>query len=172
MIVIKIDNKAVLDALDRLSKATVNPRPALLDIGEKLEDSTKKRFETSTAPDGSRWATNSDTTLRMGLHRGNHFKKRDGSVKKSGQNYLANKRPLIGKTHSLASQIHYQLFGSNLLVGSTMEYAAMQQFGGTTSSRSMIPGKHIPARPFLGISDADEKMIVSTVNEYLRSVIG
>ncbi len=47
----------------------------------------------------------------------------------------------------------------------------MQQFGGNKSKFPNLWGD-IPARPFLGISDADEKMIVSTVNEYLRSVIG
>jgi phage gpG-like protein len=47
----------------------------------------------------------------------------------------------------------------------------MQQFGGTTSPRSMIPGKRIPARPFLGISDSDETMILKTVNDYFRGVI-
>ena len=53
MIEVKIDNKNVIDALDRLSKAAGNPRPAFLKIAERLVDSTKKRFETSTAPDGS-----------------------------------------------------------------------------------------------------------------------
>ncbi|MEW6562751.1 MAG: phage virion morphogenesis protein [Pseudomonadota bacterium] len=171
MIEVKIDNKNVLDALDRLTKATANPRPALLAIGESLVVSTKKRFETSTAPDGSKWQPNSDTTLRMGLHSGNHFKK-NGSLKKSGSSYLSNKKPLIGKTHSLATEIFPKFDSNGLRIGSRLEYAAMQQFGGTTSLRSMIPGKRIPARPFLGISDSDETMILKTVNDYLRSVVG
>ncbi len=56
MIEVKIDSKAVLAAMGRLSKAAADPRPALLAIGESLVVSTKKRFETSTAPDGIRWA--------------------------------------------------------------------------------------------------------------------
>lgn len=170
MIEVKIDNKNVIDALDRLSKAAGNPRPAFLKIAERLVDSTKKRFVTSTAPDGSKWQPNSDTTLRMDLHSGNHFKK-NGSLKKSGSSYLANKKPLIGKTHSLATEIFKDVDSNGLRIGSRLEYAAMQQFGGTTSSRSMIPGKRIPARPFVGISDSDETMILKTVNDYLRSVI-
>lgn len=171
MIEVKVDNKNVLAALERLSKATANPRPALKKIGERLVLSTKQRFETSTAPDGKKWQANSDATLRMGLHGGNHFKK-NGSLKKSGASYLANKKPLIGKTHKLASGIDYSLEGNHLRIGSPMKYAAMQQFGGITSPRSMIPGKHIPARPFLGISDSDETMILTTVNDYLRRVVG
>lgn len=169
MIEIKVDNKNVLEALERLSKAVDKPAPALKAISESLVVSTKKRFETSTAPDGTRWKPNSDTTLRLGLHRGNHFKK-DGKLKKSGGDYLASKKPLI-LSHTLASQIFPDLQENFLRIGSTMKYGAMQQFGGTTSPRSMIPGVTIPARPFLGISDADETMVVKTVNDYLRSVI-
>jgi hypothetical protein len=36
MIEIKVDNAEVLAALERLSKAVANPRPALLAIGESL----------------------------------------------------------------------------------------------------------------------------------------
>lgn len=149
MIEIKVDNKAVNDALERLASASANPRPALLAIGESLVLSTKKRFETSTAPDGTRWTPNSPSTL----------------ARKKGN------KPLIGKTGNLAQQISYAIDGNGLRIGSPMEYAAMQQFGGHKSKFPHLWGD-IPARPFLGISDADEQMIVSTVTDYLRGVIG
>lgn len=149
MIEVKFDSKAVDNALDRLSKATSNPRPALLAIGESLVLSTKKRFETSTAPDGSRWEPNKPSTKK----------------RKNGN------KPLIGKTHLLSQQINPELNGNNLRIGSPMQYAAMQQLGGKKSRFPNLWGD-IPARPFLGVSEADEKMIVSTVNEYLQSVIG
>lgn len=172
MIEIKVDNKAVNDALDRLASASANPRPALLAIGESLVLSTKKRFETSTAPDGSRWVQNSQATYLSFLGNGKNNHCKDGRVNKSGSEKVMGKKPLIGKTGNLSQQIDYAIDGSGLRVGSIMEYAAMQQFGGITSPRSMIPNKIIPARPFLGISTADEQMIVSTVNDYLRGVIG
>jgi phage virion morphogenesis protein len=148
MIEVKIDNKNVIEAMDRLAKAAVNPRPALLAIGEKLVVSTKKRFETSTAPDGLRWTPNKPSTLK----------------RKKGN------KPLIGKTGLLSQQISYALDGDGLRIGSPMEYAAMQQFGGKKSRFPNLWGD-IPARPFLGISDADGTMILKTVNDYLRSVI-
>ena len=43
----------------------------------------------------------------------------------------------------------------------------MQQFGGITSSASMIPGKFIPARPFFGISEEDKANILDIVGSYL-----
>ncbi len=148
MIDVKIDNTNVIQAMERLAKAAVNPRPALLAIGESLVVSTKKRFESSTAPDGSRWTPNKPSTLK----------------RKKGN------KPLIGKTRLLSQQISYALDGDGLRIGSPMAYAAMQQFGGKKSRFPNLWGD-IPARPFLGISDADETMILKTVNDYLRSVI-
>lgn len=149
MFEIKVDNKTVNDALSRLASATANPRSALLAIGEDLVLSTKKRFETSTAPDGTRWAPNKPSTLK----------------RKKGN------KPLVGKTHLLSQQINYAVDGNCLHIGSPMEYAAMQQFGGQKSKFPNLWGD-IPARPFLGISDADEQMIVSNVADYLRRIIG
>lgn len=172
MIEVKIDSKAVIDALERLGKATANPRPALLAIGESLVVSTKKRFGPGTAPDGTRWAPNSQATylVHLGSAKSNHRK--DGRINSRGAEKVMGKKPLIGKTGELARQIGRAVDGGGLQVGSPMEYAAMQQFGGTTSPGSMIPGKVIPARPFLGISDADERMVMDTICDYLTNVIG
>lgn len=154
MIEIKVDNKNVLAALDRLSKASANPRPALLSIGEHLVESTKKRFDTSTAPDGTKWKPNAETTLK----------------RKRGT------KPLVGEG-LLRDTINYAESGNLLTIFSPMEYAATQQFGadkgqfGRTKRNTPIPWGSIPARPFLGISDNDEHMIIKTVSDYLRSVV-
>lgn len=151
MIEVKVDNAAVMAAMQRLAKSAADPRSVLKAIGEDLVLSTKKRFETSTAPDGTKWAPNKPSTLK----------------RKKGN------KPLIGKTGTLAQQISYAADMNSLMVGSTspLKYAAMQQLGGKKSRFPNLWGD-IPARPFLGISDADEKMIVNTVDEYLRKAVG
>ena len=63
----------------------------------------------------------------------------------------------------------YQIFGDTLVIGNTMEYAAMMQFGGSRADYPQLWGD-IPARPFLGISDEDEKMILSVIGDYLLSI--
>ena len=45
--------------------------------------------------------------------------------------------------------------------GLELVYAAIQQFGGTTSPKSMIPGREIPSRPFLGLSQEDEGEVMA-----------
>ena len=147
---VKIEHsKAALDAFHRLDRAAASPRPAYLAIGEDLVLSTKRRFETSTAPDGKRWAPNKATTLK----------------RKKGN------KPLIGDLSLLSQQIYYELDANGLRIGSTREYAAMQHFGGTKSQYPNLWGD-IQARPFLGVSDDDDQMIVNTVSEYLNKVIG
>lgn len=145
---IEIDDRAVTQMLQRLIDAGQNPRPALLEVGEDLVESTKRRFETQTAPDGSRWERNSPVT-----------------IKRKGRD-----QPLTGRG-TLMDQINYQITGNDTLdVGSPTIYAAMQQFGGTKSEFPNLWGD-IPARPFVGVSTEDEQSILDTFINYLRDQI-
>jgi phage gpG-like protein len=184
MITIQVDDKQVLDMLTELSRRMANLQPAMKEIGEDIVESTKRRFASATGPDGAAWEPNSQVTLDrfIGLHTKNYktedgsllpnknFKK-DGSLSKRGQSRVAAgaaKKPLTGKTKTLQSTINYQLNGTSAVhIGSPKVYAAMQQFGGTTSPRSMIPGKTIPARPFLGVSALDKANILDILGSYL-----
>jgi len=55
----EIDDHEVLAALARMQERVGNMRPLLAEIGEDMTASTKKRFDTTTAPDGSPWLLNS-----------------------------------------------------------------------------------------------------------------
>ena len=155
MIEVKIDSQSVTEALRRLAASAADPEPALKMIGERMVRSTKKRFKTSTAPDGAKWLPNKPSTLK----------------RKKGN------KPLIGATHSLATQISYAVSLDTLKVGSPMIYAATQQFGasrgqfGKNKRNHPIPWGDIPARPFLGVSKEDEEMIDNTVAEYLHRAV-
>lgn len=154
---ITVDDAQVLAALRRLRQHSEDITPALKQIGERLVESTQDRFATSTAPDGTPWAANSAVTISryLGLATG---KKRETKA--------AGKKPLIGDSRALGQQIHFNVTGNVLEVGSTMEYAAMQQFGGKKSEFPHLWGD-IPARPFLGISDRDRVTIEQVVTDYL-----
>lgn len=142
------DDQEVTRLLQRLIDAGGNPRPALLEIGEELVDSTKKRFETTSGPDGTPWARNKASTIKR--------KGRDKPLTASG---------------TLMDQINYQLTGNDTLeVGSPTVYAAMQQFGGTKEEFPHL-WDDIPAREFIGISTEDEEKIIETFNSYLLGTI-
>lgn len=167
MIKIKVNDKLVQDRLAEIIGKAKNMRPAFLEIGEDILDTTKRRFATATAPDGSAWAANSPVTVARFLGQtGGNFKK-DGTLSKKGAARSGGKKPLTGESRALATTINYQLKGSTgVSVGSPMEYAAMQQFGGTKSQFPHLWGD-IPARPFLGVSDSDKSNILNIIQSYL-----
>lgn len=145
---VEVDDAEIRRVLQRLIDAGINPRPALLEIGEELVDSTKKRFGSQSGPDGVPWKRNAPST-----------------IKRKGRD-----QPLTGGG-TLMDQIHPQLSGNDTLeVGSSLVYAAMQQFGGTKSEFPHL-WDDIPARPFIGISDADEDKIIDIFNQYLQDQI-
>lgn len=84
MITINVDDREVLAALDQLLTKTAHLKPLMQDIGEFLSETTKRRFDTSTAPDGSRWAPNSEVTILqyLGVYKEGSYK---GTYNKAGK---------------------------------------------------------------------------------------
>ena len=141
---IHVDNTEVLDALNRLVQQGDDLTAPLQEVGEYLVESTKKRFATKTAPDGTAWKANSPVTVAR--------KGRDDA--------------LIGETTQLADAIFSNVSGNALEIGSTRQYAAMQQFGGSRSEFAHLWGD-IPARPFLGVSDDDKDEVLGILADHL-----
>lgn len=173
MITIEIDSRPVLDALNELRRRGSNLSPALKAIGNDLVESTQRRFGTSTAPDGTPWAANSDVTLQRYLGMFSSSYKKDGSLSKKGAARAGAKKPLIGESKSLSKTITYRVVdgGRTLLVGSPQKYAAVQQFGASAREFGKAPWGDIPARPFLGVSAEDERNILDTLRDYLDEAI-
>ncbi len=99
------------------------------DAGAVLESSTRRRFDTATAPDGERWTPWSeayDETRDHGVH-----------------SLLIDEGDLRDSMASYAS-------GTEAHVGSNLVYAAHHQIGGDEIASG------VPARPYLGVSSEDE----------------
>lgn len=182
MITIQVNDRQVLDRLNELARKCSNLKPAMKEIGEDLKASTKARFASAKDPDGQPWKENSEVTIAcfMGLYTKNFSKdgtllpnrnfNKDGALSKRGESRIAAgnaKTPLTGKTKTLGHTINYQLDGNSAVrIGSPVVYAAMQQFGGTKAQWPHLWGD-IPARPFLGISNADKASILDIIGNYL-----
>jgi len=159
-----------LAGLDDLVDRLEHPGILLQEIGEELVDSTDRRFETSTAPDGTRWAPNSETTILQYLEGKSGAIGKTGRLTKKGAGAVMAKRPLIGETRNLSTTISYQVVdgGRTLLVGSPQKYAAVQHFGADKGSLGRnAPWGDIPARPIFGISPEDERTILELIEGYL-----
>lgn len=170
MLKFKLDDVVVTDVLSHTRHTLDNPAAMLADMGEHLVNSTQQRFRTSTAPDGSKWQANSQSTF-LNLLGTTHTTKK-GKINKAGTNRVMSKLPLVlGGT--LRDEIHYQVSGDLLLVGSPMEYAAVQNFGakagefGQTKFGVPLPFGDIPAREFIGMSDADRIEVTNIAKDHL-----
>lgn len=175
MIEIQVDDAQVRDALRRLQAAAGDIRPALREVGEYLIDATRRRFVAGRAPDGKAWAPNSRATLERFLtRRGGAWRKDGRGPTRRGERLAAGKKPLIGESRSLSQQWSYAADARSVAVGTPMVYAATQQFGarkgqfGRSRHGAPIPWGDIPARPFLGLSPADQDAVLATIAEHLR----
>jgi phage virion morphogenesis protein len=177
MINIQYDDKQVMGAMQRLMQASSRMRPAFQSIGEYLVLSIKRRFQTSTAPDGTVWAANSEATMMAMLHKRGGLSKKTGKITKRGQGLASAKKPLIGESQQLSTKIHYVADDQSVQVGSARTYAAVQQFGakrgefGRSKRGSPIPWGDIPARPFLGVSTEDKLAILDILEEHIEAAL-
>lgn len=169
-VVVEVDDRQVRAMLDHLGKLGTNTKPLLQEIGEGLTETTKQRFDTSRAPDGSRWAANTQTTLErfLGKFRSS-FSAKTGKLSKQGAERASGKKPLVGETGALKTTINYQVGAGFVDIGSPMIYARVQQFGAAARSFSggRAPWGDIPARPFLGISADDSTWLQERLSEAL-----
>jgi len=83
-----------------------------------------------------------------------------------------NADKILTEHGGLADTLHYNVANDSLEFGSNLEYAAMMQFGGTTSSQSMFPNQTIPARPFLGINAEEKDEVVRIIEDHIQMTIG
>jgi len=164
---IAIDDRAIRAALGRLIKAGADLKPAFAEIGEYLDLATRQRFDREQAPDGSPWEPLSETTLRRkmlkGVKRGRGQKRRRlttraGNTKAGAITRLAHASILV-ESGDLRDTLRYHATADSLEFGTDRKYGATHQFGDKK--------RNIPARPFLGLSDADRAEIVSILREHL-----
>jgi phage virion morphogenesis protein len=135
--------------------------PLMSGIGVYLEGATIERFDTQSAPDGSRWSP----SLRARTEGGK----------------------TLTDTSQLRSSITSEADSNSVAVGTNKIYAGIHQFGGTIRAKSaaglrfQLPGGlgfrrvmavEMPARPFLGLSSEDETEILAQVEDYARDAAG
>jgi phage virion morphogenesis protein len=135
---IAVNDTDIQSRLQQLKARMGDLKPAFRDIGEHLLNSTRARFQSQTAPDGTPWAALSPRTLK--------YKK-------------VNKDKILTLHGRLRGTLNVQVTANSLRVGTPLIYGATHQFGD--------PRRHIPARPFLGLSSTDKQDVVAILNEWI-----
>ena len=156
----RFDGTAAIEHLSGLVDAINDPSPLLAELEEYGLRSTRARFKTQTAPDGTAWAA---------LQPWYQKEKR------------RNKNRILTLNGYLRGQMTWQLVGDRTVeIGSNLPYAAVHQFGATIKPRAakvlMFRGHvaksvTIPARPYLGLSDEDRSEIVGRTLEWLQRIM-
>jgi phage virion morphogenesis protein len=128
------------------------PEGGLKRVGQYLKGLSQQAFRDGKDPTtGDDWAELRPVTL---------------ALRKKGKGSGTPK--ILIDSSGLRKSITSIITGRNkVAVGSPKVYGNMHQHGGITSSRSMIPGKRIPARPFLGFDKRGEKEISAIMKRWI-----
>ncbi len=155
-----LDATQAQQQLQRAAAAWGNPVPILRVIGAGLARNTRNRFDLGTDPDGHPWEA-----LNPAYEAG-----------KTGPGILRES----GMRGGLQGSITFDVAGRELAVGSNKIYAAVHQFGAVIKPRNgphlvfrlagaLVKARQvtIPARPYLGIGDADEETVLEVAEAFL-----
>ena len=150
-------------------------------LGEYLQASTQKRFKTQTAPDGTAWqplqpryarrkkyAKDKILTLRGYLRSGIHYQVTgDAEVQVGSNSKYAAIHQFGGAIEKPARQatVRYRSEAGRVLF-------AGKKHQGATERQVTIPAHQVnmPARPYLGISAADDAKIRAIILDWVSSL--
>jgi len=159
-----LDDRLVGAALARLRLHLEDLSPALDEVGNSLATSTRHRFETQQAPDGTPWEPSASGWANT-------------TAEESG-------KTLVGRGHLRDSNTHL-VDGDRLLVGNDLVYGAAHQFGAKIEPKGgshlvfkvgdafvKVSSVELPARPYLGIDAADRDEVDQIVEDFIRDGLG
>lgn len=141
---IKIDSKELNQVLDKLFEKTSDLKPLMKSIAGTMADAVEENFKQEGRPE---WEKLKESTIKLRTQKG----------------YWPGK--ILQMRGELAASITSNYDETSAIVGTNKEYAAIHQFGGKTGKNKKI---EIPARPYLKITNLDEKIIIEKVQNYLR----
>lgn len=142
---IQVDTSGLDAALKRINRlsATLEAKRHLYDvIGALVTSQTQERLQNEkTAPDGTPW-------------------------KEWSASYAATRGPqhsLLINEGFLQTTIQHAAFSDHVIVGSNRIYAAVHQYG--------YEPRKIPARPYLGLSQENQREIVATLHDMIERAV-
>lgn len=164
MIHLTLDDRAVQQALDNLSRRLSDMSPVMNRVAQVMEEGTRKHFEEERGPDGQKWKPLADSTLLAYMRRaspGGLLTKR-GNTRAKAIKALAQKK-ILRDSGDLSHLLGRQVTASSAQLSSNMKYAATHQFGDDK--------RNIPARPFFGFSEAITAGIVAAAQDYITEAL-
>ncbi len=163
---VEMATKAAQQQLEELVGRMERPLGFYKSVGEYMVSvAIPRNFANEAAPDGTPWASLRPVTLAR--------------RQKAGLASTA----ILRATGNMASKINYEATDQHARIGSPHIQAAVMQFGAEQGQFGAFMGKdkrgrdhfhhlpwgNIPARPFLGLSPADEAEIIAIASDWLAA---
>lgn len=169
---VTIEDRGVVDLLERLRDRAKDLTPTMQAIGLFYERRVLENFKAEAAPDGTPWQPLSEMTLHLGLAKNKGWKK-NGYLSAKGKRYLSGKR-ILRESGDLEGSIHSQATKTSVTIGAGghIPYAAIHQLGGKAGRGRKVT---IPARPYLALNrgadmelaERDRQMVLDLIREQL-----
>lgn len=181
-----LDDQAILDRLGQLSRAAENPAGAMAAIGAYLVTATQRRFEREAGPDGQKWQRLSPRTAQRRVGRSQRGYEHILRVKNrlySSIVYEAEpNRVEIGTgiayaaAQQLGAEIKIPEREQDIHLGKTNRGSRFVKASRKRKETQRVKiGAHtvtLPARPYLGVDQADHAEILAIVEDFLRTEAG
>lgn len=178
---LEFDGTGALAIINEAAAATANPQQMLRDMGEYLAfQALPKRFESQSAPDGTPWQALSPSYLRRKKKNQNKILVLNGYLSNGmrfqvdGGDLLVGTNMIYGAMHHFGGQIDVEARQSEVYfrqnkktgeVGNQFVHKKRSNF-----SQQVSIGAYkitIPARPWLGTTDADNFELINIAMKYL-----
>lgn len=149
-ITVTVDDAEVQRLLRELAERADDLTPAMKQIGEYMRLRTEENFAAQQSPEGNAWRALNPNYAAA--------KRKKGGIAK-----------ILQYTGDLRSSIAYQaeprsvFIGTNIKASNGYSLGAIHNFG--------APRRNIPARPFLGVSQADREEITMILRDYLTASV-
>jgi phage virion morphogenesis protein len=141
-LVIDVRGTDLRDALRKVRLRTSNMRPYFRALGEHLVVTTRQRFDTESAPDGTKWPEISDAWRKRKIKEGRSPKimTYTGRLKQHIEHHETDRQLIVG---------------TNVTAKGGFNYPEYQQF--------------VKKRVFLGLSAADRRHALVLAKEFIKN---
>lgn len=153
---VEVQDAELHQGLQALIETGLDLTPVMADIGEQLLNSTRQRFSDQVSPEGEAWSPLSHVTKAR---------------KKKNKDKILTGEGRLRRLLSVRAGKNYVEVGSTRIYAGTHQFGARRGAYGADKNGSPIPWGDIPARPFLGVSNADKKTILEIIQKHLKKSV-
>lgn len=182
---VNVDTSRMQRSVDRMVALLQRPAPLMSELGEHLRGSTQDRFGAQVAPDGTPWQALSPAYMRRKHRNRDKVLTLRGHLRSQITFRLEGDDAVAVGSNRKYAAIHQ--FGGTIEIAARSRQAYFRRDAKTNEVGRLFVKKErsnfaqrvtigaykitMPARPYLGLSDADRNEIVAKTQLFIRDVL-